>query len=65
MAKEKGIHLGRPGIAYPLNWEEVYQQWESKQITAVAAMNLLGLKRSTFYKMLSKFRKERPEFTDE
>lgn len=56
MAKEKGIHFGRPAIAYPPNWDEVYRQWESKQITAVAAMHRLGLKRSTFYKLVSQFR---------
>ena len=55
VAKEKGIHLGRPRIGYPPNWEEVYRQWEEKQITAVAAMDMLGLKRSTFYKLVSQF----------
>ena len=56
VAKEKGVHLGRPGIVYPPNWNEVYQQWEDKQITAVAAMQHLGLKRSTLYKLVSQFR---------
>lgn len=64
VAKEKGIHLGRPRIGYPPNWEEVYRQWEEKQITAVAAMDMLGLKRSTFYKMVAKFRDEFQESTD-
>lgn len=65
MAKEKGVHLGQPVIAYPQNWEEVYRQWQNKQITAVAAMNMLGLKRSTFYKMAAKFREEHQKTTDE
>lgn len=56
VAKEKGVHLGRPVIDYPSNWDEVYQQWEGKRITATAAMALLGLKRSTFYKLVAKFR---------
>lgn len=64
VAKEKGIHLGRPRIGYPPNWEEVYRQWEEKQITAVAAMDMLGLKRSTFYKMVAKFRDDFQESTD-
>ena len=61
VAKEKGVHLGRPTIAYPQNWNEIYQRWVNKQITAVAAMNLLGLKRSTFYKMVAKFRENSHE----
>lgn len=65
VAKEKGVHLGRPVIAYPQNWEAVYLQWENKQITAVAAMDMLGLKRSTFYKMVAKFREEHQKNTDE
>ena len=65
VAKEKGVHLGRPVIAYPQNWEEVYIQWENKQITAVAAMDMLGLKRSSFYKMVAKFREEHQKITDE
>ena len=64
MAKEKGIHLGRPRIGYPPNWEEVYRQWNEKQVTAVVAMDMLGLKRSTFYKMVAKFRNELQESTD-
>lgn len=65
MAKEKGVHLGRPGIVYPPNWEEVYQQWEDKQITAVEAMKILGLKRSTFYKLVSQVRSRRhPQTSD-
>lgn len=56
VAKEKGVHLGRPTIAYPQNWDDVYRRWEAKEITAVAAMNALGLKRSTFYKLVAQFR---------
>ncbi|WP_354004307.1 hypothetical protein [Allofournierella massiliensis] len=53
VAKENGIHLGRPAIECPPNWDEVYRQWKAKEITAVAAMHALGLKRSTFYKFNS------------
>ena len=50
-AKEKGKHLGRPGAVYPDNWDEVYEKWQSGEITAVAAMKQLNLKKSTFYKL--------------
>lgn len=55
VAKEKGKHLGRPKIDYPTDWETVYGRWRDKEITAVFAMNLLGLKKSTFYAMVNKW----------
>ena len=51
-AKQKGKHLGRPKALFPDNWDEVYSQWDRGDITAVAAMKLLGVKRSTFYKWI-------------
>lgn len=51
-AKAKGKHLGRPKATFPPNWDEVYQKWTSKEITAVEAMRLLGIKKSTFYKLV-------------
>jgi len=52
VAKEKGKHLGRPRLELPENWDEVYQRWLRKEITAVDAMTQLGLKRSSFYKLV-------------
>lgn len=51
-AKAKGKHLGRPKATFPPNWDEVYQKWTNKEITAVEAMKELGVKKSTFYKLL-------------
>ena len=56
-AKEKGKHLGRPAAVYPDNWTEVYGRWQSGEITAVAAMKELGLKKSTFYKLAASMQK--------
>ena len=47
-----GRPTGRPPINYPQNWDEVYSQWKSGQITGVAARQLLGLKVNTFYKLI-------------
>mgnify|MGYP003310240517 CR=1 FL=1 len=55
-AKVKGKHLGRPKAEYPDNWEEVYSKWVRGEITAVAAMQLLSVKKSTFYKLVRNFR---------
>lgn len=55
IAKEKGKHLGRPKTEYPINFENVYNSWKNKDITAVKAMEILELKRCTFYKLVSMF----------
>jgi len=51
-AKAKGKYLGRPIVQPPANWETIMQQWKKGAITAVKAMDLSGLKRSTFYKLV-------------
>lgn len=45
-----GKGIGRPAIEKPENWNEVYNMWREKEITAVEAMKLLNLKKNTFYK---------------
>ena len=57
-AKENGKHMGRPATCYPPNWNEIYQQWKAGELTAVAAMKKLGLKRSTFYKLANTYGEE-------
>lgn len=57
-AKEKGKHLGRPKAVYPPEWPAVYIAWQKGQLTARAAMAMLRLKKSTFYKLLNSYRIE-------
>ena len=52
VAKEQGKHLGRPKAEFPSDWEETYKSWKQGELTAVAAMKHLGLKRSTFYNLV-------------
>lgn len=52
-AKAKGKHLGRPRTIKPDNWNEVIKQWRDGAITAKKAMELTGLKRSTFYQFVN------------
>lgn len=42
---------GRPRVQKPSNWDEVIERWKAKQITAVEAMKLTGVKKSSFYKL--------------
>lgn len=51
-AREKGKHLGRPPAQFPDGWDEIYGKWELGEVTATEAMTRLGLKRSTFYKLV-------------
>ena len=52
-AKSQGVHLGRPKAERPDNWNEIYQKWLNKEITAVSAMKVLRLKTNTFYKFVN------------
>ena len=56
LAKEQGKHLGRPKATYPTNWIQVFTQWQNKEITATKAMELTGLKRNTFYKLVKEYK---------
>lgn len=53
IAKSNGIYKGRKEIEKPENWNEVYRQWKGRELTANRAMEILGLKRNTFYKLVN------------
>lgn len=66
IAKAKGKHLGRPR----LDWDtleqeqrekikELYPIWKSGEITATKFMEVVGLKRNTFYKIIKQYEQER------
>lgn len=59
IAKNKGVYKGRKKIDYPINWEEVYTKWKQREITGVKAMELLELKRTTFYKLIKDYEEEK------
>ena len=53
IAKAKGKHLGRPKATFPINFREQYFKWRNGEITAKECMENLGLKRTTFYKLVN------------
>lgn len=57
-AKARGKHLGRPKAEYPAGWDKVYAEWQGGRITAKRAMDELGLKRTTFYKLSKSYKAE-------
>ena len=51
-AKANNVKFGRPKIKRPDDWNDVIRQWQNSEITAKEAMELLGMKKSTFYALL-------------
>jgi len=55
VAKAKGKHLGRPKYNIDKAFIDVYLKWKDKEITATKAMELLGMKRNTFYRRVEEY----------
>ena len=53
IAKDKGKYKGTKPIEKPSNWAEVYGLYKNRTITGTKAMEILGLKRNTFYKFVN------------
>lgn len=58
LAKAQGKELGRPKIQKPEQWDEIYKKWVNKEITAVAAQKVLGLKNNMFYTFVAQEREK-------
>lgn len=58
IAREKGIHMGRPKYVLPDNFNEVVTLYHSKQISYHQAIVLLKMTRGTFFKY-AKMEKEK------
>jgi len=54
IAKINGEYKGRKEIEFPDNWAEVYDKYKTRELTGTKAMEILGLKRTTFYKLVKK-----------
>ena len=52
IAKAKGKYKGRKRINNG-NFDVVYDRWQAKEITAVEAMKILNMKKSTFYRRVN------------
>lgn len=51
-ARGEWDNYGRPRVQKPKNWDEVIKKWQTGEISAVEAMRLTGIKKSSFYKMV-------------
>jgi len=65
LAKAQGKHLGRPQLNLETlskdqrhTLETNYDRWKRKEITGVQFMELLELKKNSFYKIVKEYEKE-------
>ena len=52
-AKTKGVKFGRPPVTKPENWDSTIAKYKSGTLSAKQTMAELGLKKTSFYKLLS------------
>jgi DNA invertase Pin-like site-specific DNA recombinase len=55
IAKSKGKYKGRKKIELNYKFESIYAKWKNREITATKAMELLELKRNTFYRRVKEY----------
>lgn len=56
ISNRTGKPVGRPKAEFPAEWKPIYSKWKNKEITATKAMELLNLKRNTFYKLVKEWK---------
>lgn len=54
-AKKRGVEMGRPNVKRPDGWDAVIYKVRNSEITSVQAMKELGLKKTTYYKLLKEY----------
>lgn len=53
------VYKGRKTIDFPKQWEEIYIKYKTRELTANKAMELLNLKRTTFYKLKKEYEEKK------
>ena len=56
LALEKGVKFGRKKTEYPKEWSSVIKLVENRTINNIKAMEILGLKKTTYYKLLKEYK---------
>ena len=50
LAKERGVHMGRPKYSLPTNFQDIVKKFHNKELTNIQAAEMLNMSRSTFFK---------------
>lgn len=53
-AAAKGKHLGRPNAVLPKTSVAIVEQWKNKEIGTMEACNMLGISKTSFYRLVKK-----------
>lgn len=56
LAKERGVHMGRPKYILPNNFEDVVKKYRNKEITNTQAIDILKMNRGTFFKYAKEYK---------
>lgn len=55
VSKKTGKPTGRPNTEYPPNFKDEYEKWKAGEQSATTTMQNVGIKRTTFYKMVREY----------
>ena len=58
IAKEKGVHMGRPKYKLPNNFTEIVVRYHNKELTHIEAAEILNMTKGTFLKYSKLIKKE-------
>lgn len=58
VSKKTGNVVGRPVLDYPKNFATVVQAQQNKEMTMSQALSALGIKKSSYYKLIKKYEQE-------
>ena len=58
LALQNGVAFGRPKATVTEEFKQVYHQWKNGEMTAVKAMEELGVKKTTFYKLVKEYERD-------
>lgn len=62
LALKSGVAFGRPRVQATEEFKEVYKRWKAGELTAVKAMQLLNVKKTTFYRLAKEYESEVKKF---
>jgi hypothetical protein len=55
--------LGRPKVQATEEFKEVYNHWKAGETTAIKALEVLGVKKTTFYKSVKEYERDIKKIT--
>lgn len=57
----KKSSVGRSRLPFPDNWDSLYAEWKAKKITSKEFIEQAGLKRASFYNLMTEYREIQKE----